>query len=224
MILGKAFYTFLKQAEGDLPILPPAIRALLPLSDGEADRITRLFCRTFFSDHHKRFLVLGINPGRLGAGKTGIAFTDTDALIKHCHFETTIMTTELSAQFIYEFIRQFGGTKSFYSKFLLSSVCPVGFISEGKNYNYYDSADLLKILESYIERQLTRLMELPIHRRVVFCLGKSKNSNYLKNINARLKFFDKIVTLPHPRFVMQYKRKQSKEFYKLYLNTLTSVL
>ena len=32
------------------------------------------------------------------------------------------------------------------------------------------------------------------------------------NLNAEMKFFDKIVPLPHPRFIMQYKLKKKDEY------------
>ena len=39
------------------------------------------FYHRFYNDDKPRNLILGINPGRLGAGATGIPFTDTKRLV-----------------------------------------------------------------------------------------------------------------------------------------------
>ncbi|PIQ29310.1 MAG: hypothetical protein COW63_13845 [Bacteroidetes bacterium CG18_big_fil_WC_8_21_14_2_50_41_14] len=39
-------------------------------------------------------------------------------------------------------------------------------------------------------------------------MGQGKNFDYLKMLNDEFHLFKKIVPLPHPRWVMQYKRKE----------------
>ena len=58
-----------------------------------------------------RVAVLGINPGRLGGGRTGIAFTDPGALTAYCGIahELPRRAPELSTQFVYEVITELGG-------------------------------------------------------------------------------------------------------------------
>ena len=53
---------------------------------------------------------------------------------------------ELSSEFIYSFIKEFGGVKKFYSKFFLSALFPLAILKDGKNYNYYDEPQLLNLL------------------------------------------------------------------------------
>ncbi|MFI5224347.1 MAG: DUF4918 domain-containing protein, partial [Nitrospirales bacterium] len=66
-------------------------------------------------------LILGINPGRLGAGLTGIPFTDPLKLQNICGIENTLpKKAELSADFIYTMISAFGGPEAFYKKFYFS--------------------------------------------------------------------------------------------------------
>ncbi|MEO8734074.1 MAG: DUF4918 domain-containing protein, partial [Flavobacteriales bacterium] len=60
--------------------LPSGIDVLDPFNGENADQvrqIVELFHRQYYSDERPRILMLGINPGRLGAGSTGICFTDT---------------------------------------------------------------------------------------------------------------------------------------------------
>ncbi|MBL0082208.1 MAG: DUF4918 family protein [Saprospiraceae bacterium] len=45
---------------------------------------------------------------------------------------------------MYEWIDAMGGATTFYQKYLIHSVCPLGFTKGTVNYNYYDD----KILEA----------------------------------------------------------------------------
>jgi len=54
---------------------------MIPSRDSSVVRkLIREFYTKFYSDCKPRQLVLGINPGRFGAGATGIPFTDTRRL------------------------------------------------------------------------------------------------------------------------------------------------
>jgi hypothetical protein len=70
----------------------------------EVQRLLQEFYTKYYSDTNNRTLILGINPGRLGAGLTGIPFTDSPALKNYCNINTSIATSETSAAFVYEFI------------------------------------------------------------------------------------------------------------------------
>jgi hypothetical protein len=39
-------------------------------------------------------------------------------------------------------------------------------------------------------------------------MGQGKNFEYLTMLNTEMRLFKKIVALPHPRWVMQYRRKE----------------
>ena len=55
--------------------LPPGIGVMNPYQSSEVQEIVHSFYTRFFSDTSPRVFVLGINPGRFGAGVTGISFT-----------------------------------------------------------------------------------------------------------------------------------------------------
>ena len=61
--------------DDDLDVLNPFEGA-----SPEQERSLADFYNKFYSDSKPRNLILGINPGRLGAGATGIPFTDTKRL------------------------------------------------------------------------------------------------------------------------------------------------
>lgn len=192
--------------------LPRGIQALFPFQDDTVESILKSFYEKYYSDENPRVLVLGINPGRLGAGITGISFTDPYHLEIECGISNPFdKKKELSSIFIYELIHSLGGVESFYSRFLISSVCPIGFIKKGINYNYYDDPALMRRLESYIVQSLKKHIALAKRSDVVFCLGKGKNFKYLNLLNQKYHFFDQIIPIPHPRWVLQYQRKNKDQ-------------
>ncbi|HHD83528.1 MAG TPA: DUF4918 family protein, partial [Campylobacteraceae bacterium] len=54
-------------------------------------------------------------------------------------------------------------------------------------------------------------------------IGQGKNLDVLKKLNKRYHFFDHIEVLPHPRWVMQYRRKQKEAFVLQYVEKLTQL-
>ncbi|MCB0609142.1 MAG: DUF4918 family protein, partial [Lewinella sp.] len=55
------------------------------------------------------------------------------------------------------------------------------------------------------------------------CLGEGQNYKYFTKINDEHGFFKTIVPLPHPRWVMQYRRRRMEEFKERYLIALTGI-
>ena len=50
-----------------------------------------------------------------------------------------------------------------------------------------------------------------------FCLGTGKNSQHLHRLNGKHGFFGEIVTLEHPRYIMQYKLRSKQLYIDKYL-------
>ena len=178
------------------------------------------FYSKFYSDNNSRNLILGINPGRFGAGVTGIPFTDTKRLSENCGLSIPgVKTYETSSVFVYEMIEAYGGAEKFYSRFYISSVVPLGFTSDNSkggvvNYNYYDNKKLTDSVYNFIIESLNKQLRFGINRDVCFCLGTGQNFKFLLKLNSELKLFQKIIPLEHPRYIMQYKTKQKQ----LYIN------
>ena len=170
------------------------------------------FYNKYFSDVNERRLILGINPGRFGAGVTGIPFTDPKILESECGINNPFPKKhELSAIFVYELIEAYGGKEIFYKDYFISSVCPLGFIKEGININYYDDKNLYKAVEKKIVSKMWDQLDIGMKRDVAFSLGKGTNYKFLKKLNEDHQFFDKVIPLPHPRWIMQYRRKSKEE-------------
>jgi hypothetical protein len=115
------------------------VELLLPFASREVSELNKRFYRKFYSDRNTRKFLIGINPGRLGGGVTGIPFTDPINLEKQLGINNRIQKKhELSSEFVYEVIRRMGGAKRFFAEFYLTAVSPVGFTRNGRNINYYD--------------------------------------------------------------------------------------
>jgi len=210
--------------------LPDGISVMNPFrGNPEIIPMISQFYYKFYNDNSSRHLILGINPGRFGAGVTGIPFTDSKRLLEKCQLSIPGLNTfETSSVFIYEMIDAFGGVEEFYNKFFISAVCPLGFTSinnKGKsvNYNYYDSRKLMEAVLSFIKDSLIKQLEFGINRDSCFCLGTGKNFKFLVQLNNEMRIFDRIVPLEHPRFIMQYRSKQKGVYIRKYLEEFGKV-
>ncbi len=207
--------------------LPPGIRVMNPYAENpQALEVSSLFYRRFYDDDHPRRLILGINPGRFGAGVTGVPFTDTQRLKEYCGLEIrNVETRELSSVFVYEMINAYGGTEKFYGDFFISAVSPLGFVrANGKggeiNYNYYDSRDLLEAVEPFIIQSIEEQLTFGIKTDTCYCLGNNKNYKYLLSLNRTKNYFEQVIPLEHPRYIMQYKLKQKYEYIRKFTERL----
>lgn len=211
------FYTSLHPVQD----LPNGIEWLYPQQNEDVLLLVRQFLNKYFNDTHKRRLFLGINPGRLGAGQTGINFTAARQLTEQCGISHSLKnSSELSAEFIYAMINAYGGPEQFYRNFFIGSVCPLGFVKNGKNLNYYDDKELQKAVEPFIIESIETQLNFPVDQSRCYCIGGEKNFKYLSTLNDRFHWFGEIVPLPHPRFIMQYRRKEVQPFIQLYLDAI----
>lgn len=72
--LAKRLLQYYQQLEPPYP-LPDGVEVLFPQQDKAVMKLVEQFLLKFYDDTRPRKLMLGINPGRLGAGLTGINFT-----------------------------------------------------------------------------------------------------------------------------------------------------
>lgn len=206
--------------------LPKGIRIMNPFRDNSSIlAITNQFYNKFYNDQKKRHLILGINPGRHGAGITGISFTDTVRLEKYCGIKINeFRSYETSSEFVYGMIEAYGGVDKFYSRYYINALCPLGFLKakQGRflNFNYYDDKKLINIMYDFMVRSTKELISFGIYTDTCYCLGTGKNYRFFSELNSREKLFDEIIPLEHPRFIMQYRRKQLKEYIDKYLRLL----
>ena len=204
--------------------LPSPVEWIYPFESKETKESMRLFFQKYYADDHIRHFLFGINPGRFGAGVTGVPFTDPIRLQEVCEIENEFQKrNELSSIFVYDVIKAFGGVNSFYKNFYITSVCPLGFIKNGKNYNYYDDKALEKAVEKFIIKNFKSQIKFGTGP-IAYSMGQGKNFKYLKALNDKHQFFEEVIPLPHPRWVMQYRLKRKQEYIDEYLEKLNRAL
>ncbi len=200
--------------------LPDDIDWLMPYEGKETKSVMTQFFKRYYEDENKRTFILGINPGRFGAGVTGIPFTDPIRLDNLGIKNDFPKRQELSSLFIYDMINLCGGPDLFYATYYITSLSPLGFVKNNKNYNYYDDRKLAEIVRPYIIENICTQIEFGADRSVVYCLGQGKNFAYLEQLNQEFKWWDRVVPLPHPRWIMQYNLKKKDEFLQQYKSIL----
>ncbi len=205
--------------------LPESVEVMNPFNNWDTRILSETFYRKFYNDTHPRVMILGINPGRFGAGVTGVPFTDPIKLKEKCGIPNRLeQKPELSSRFFYQLIDAYGGVEKFYSKFFISAVSPLGFVKDGKNLNYYDSKALQNARDPFILDTLQQQINFGIKTDTAICLGEGKNFKYLEDLNQHHHFFNEIIPLSHPRYIMQYKRKSVESYISQYLEVLHKTL
>ena len=192
-----------------------------PYTEPHTQAYVREFLEKYFSDNRERSLILGINPGRFGAGITGVTFMDPVALADECGIPNDMpRKRELSAIFVNMVIKHLGGPKAFYDRFFISAVSPLGFTRRGINMNYYDDRKLERAVTPFIVSSIEAQIALGCRRDRVIVLGRGQNAKFLTRLNDQYRWFDSVQPLDHPRFIMQYRRKKLDDYIASYESTL----
>lgn len=218
-------YAILKFYKQLSPVLDLAagVAIMNPFTEAYAWQLTEAFYNKFYHDTNPRTFIFGINPGRFGGGVTGIPFTDPIRLKDVCGIDNKLpKKAELSSLFIYDVIKAYGGPAQFYGDFFITALSPLGFTKNGINLNYYDDKALLKSIEPFIVHCIKLQQQTIAAANTCFCLGEGANYKIFQKLNDKYGFFKAIIPLPHPRFIMQYRRKKVTEYVQLYIQKLKS--
>ena len=207
------------------PRVPRGVRVMNPYEHDRVCQYVRVFLEKFFSDNAPRVLVLGINPGRFGAGLTGITFTDPVALADCCGIPNDLpRRRELSSIFVYDVIDRLGGPRAFYSRFFLTAAAPLGFTRRGLNYNYYDDPALRRAVTPFVVDSIRRQIEIGGRTDHAIIFGMGENYRFLDRLNEEHRFFGQLHALEHPRFILQYRRKRVAEYLARYEEVFSRTL
>lgn len=195
-----------------------------PYTERPVQGYLKSFLNKYFDDDRPRVAVLGINPGRFGAGVTGITFTDPVALADACGIPNHLpRNRELSSIYVYDVIDHMGGPEHFYQKFFLSAVCPLGFTREGVNLNYYDDRELERAMTPFIVSSVEQHIAIGCRRDHVVILGRGDNARFFSRLNEKHGWFGEVHAVDHPRFIMQYRRRHLDEYLAQYATLLSAI-
>lgn len=209
--------------------VPENFKVLNPFNSSNQEQIKKistLFYEKYYNDNNKRFMILGSSPARRGTAVTGVPYEDA----QHLQQETGVsidnfQINKASSNFLYDVIDKYGGSSKFYSKFYMNFVCPLGIVRKTKkesyvNCNYYEFKNLKDSLYNFIVESLKKQLAFNIDTSVCYCIGSGENYKFLIELNEKYKFFNSIIPLEHPRFIMQYNSKNKDHFFNKYLEAL----
>ena len=200
-------------------VIPRQYELLFPFGANDTREAFTAFYHKYYSDTQERHFIFGINPGRFGAGITGVPFTDPIRLESVAGISNPFeKKSELSSIFIYQVIEALQGLTAFTQAYYITSLCPLGFVKAGKNFNYYDDKHLADAVKPHIIDNINRQIEFGARRDKAFSLGMGKNVQYFTKLNEEHGWFKRVIPLPHPRWVMQYRRKQLDQFIAVFKN------
>ena len=178
------------------------------------------FHKKYVEPNSPKIVICGINPGRNGAGLTGIPFIDFASLsqmlpcIKKNDWEQ-------SANFFFSIIQEFG-IETFYRNFHVTNISWFGFsrIDKSKNVNYYEiPTEIQKYLINKFVEEMAFINPdyiIPLAEHVSWELDSLKKQDKIKaKIGTRLN---------HPAWVMAHRRKDLNTWRKKYVDTLSKYL
>lgn len=211
---------FYRKLPTDWP-LPESVEPIDSFRRNETIEALTAFYRRYLWEQRSRVGLFGINPGRFGAGLTGVQFTDPVRLEQVLGIRNPFpKRSELSSTFVYQVIAEYGEPQAFFREFYLSSLCPLGFTRGGRNCNFYDLPELRRVTEPLIVEHIRTQLDAGLTSKVAICLGRGRNAEVFEELNEAHGFFERILVVPHPRWVMQYRRPKVGEFVADYLRCL----
>ena len=226
MTIAKNILSFDKKLSHQILNVPNGFEIINPFISKNKDnikKITEIFYQKYYNDNNYRYIILGSSPARRGTSITGVPFEDATRLVLETGMKIeNFSINKQSSNFLSNVIVQYGGFEKFYNKFYMNFVCPFGIIKKNLNgnwvnCNYYEDKELTKSLYNFIIESLHEQIKIGINTSKCYCIGSGENYNFLSELNEKYKFFDVIIPLEHPRFIMQYNSKNKKLFIEKYL-------
>ncbi|WP_391207752.1 uracil-DNA glycosylase family protein [Psychrobacillus sp. L4] len=156
--------------------------------------LVRTYYREMYKGQGNRIVFCGINPGKNGAGKTGIPFIDFKGLSQLLP-DITNQDSENSAQFIMSVISEIGAEK-FHDCVYMTNLSWFGFTRHGSNINYYELPKHLQatFTDSFIDEMdlVQPTFIVPLSEEVEKTLKQMTAEGRLKHPLAK--------RLPHPYY------------------------
>jgi hypothetical protein len=149
------------------------------------------FNQRFYANGIPKIVLFGINPGRLGAGKTGVPFVDFKSLSRLLA-GISRADSERSAQFFFRVIEHFDAER-FYASFYVTNVSWVGYVKDARNVNFHElpGAALQKVLDLFREEMAV------VKPAKIISLSGSVHETVR---NVLRKDVDCSTVLPHPNY------------------------
>lgn len=224
MSVGKTITDWLLALHLDAS-LPDGIEVLTPYEHPEVRSVVKAFGAIYQSDDSPRLGLWGINPGRFGAGVTGLSFTDPWAVEHQLGISTALQgRRELSAEFVSLVVEAYGGAAPFYRDVVLTAFSPLGFVRNGVNVNFYDDPALERAIIPFVLRHVHAMHAAGVRHDAMVVLGTGALKRFVERHIVHAFPDTAFVYLEHPRFIMQYRRKRVDEYVQRYVEQIRALL
>lgn len=153
------------------------------------------FLDYFFNDNKNRNLIIGLNPGKIGANKTGIAFTDPTNAIEYLQLDIPEDSTrERSSRNLYPlFLEAFNGEiDKFYQSYFITNLFLLGAVEYNHQHDLVNTKfDNLKKVSSFKALMIEHLKILikTFKPNYIIAVGEDTYKiikSYLKNNNPEI--------------------------------------
>ena len=175
--------------------------------------VYEFYKKVYCTDKKNRIVFCGINPGRKGAGKTGVPFFDYMSL-SNILASVKNNDSEQSAQFIWSVISECG-IEDFFNNVYLTNICWLGFTKDKKNINYYEFDENIKEL---IFNEFLKEMRI-IKPKIIFSLSNEVHNDLIRLKTKFNENWEINNNLKHPYFC---SFNNTDEWRKKYLETIKS--
>ncbi|MGG4490927.1 uracil-DNA glycosylase family protein [Metabacillus idriensis] len=170
--------------------------------------LVKKYYETMYKLQDERIVLCGINPGRNGAGKTGIPFIDFRGA-SHVLSDVFNDDWERSAQFILSIIKEVG-IEDFHKRVYMTNLSWFGFKKDGKKLNYYKLPHHLAnaFTESFINE-----MDI-VNPKVIIPLSKEVEKTLEHMVRTKKLNYPVAPRLPHPYYcsIGENTGKYKKEY------------
>ena len=162
-------------------IIESLSRGSISLLDGfieNIDIVNEFYKIVYQKNNVNRIVLCGINPGRNGAGKTGVPFIDNLSLSKILS-KIEERDSEPSAQFVWSVISKFNNFNEFFDSVYLTNISWLGFTKNGNNYQYYELENELRV--EFIKGFVQEMNIVKPYAIIPLSIDVNKDINILKN-------------------------------------------
>ena len=175
--------------------------------------IAEQFWQQYVPEPLPQTVIVGLNPGRMGAGLTGVPLLDFRSLTNLLpDARLPRNDTEPSANFFHR-VAQHIGAEKFYRQFYVSNVSAVGYLRDNKNCNYHDLPDAA---QQIVEQRFRDEMAVVAPKRII-ALGREVEATVQR-------LYDdgaiRISHLPHPSWIMTYRLREAQSWVRRYTQML----
>ena len=182
--------------------------------------LVRAFFRAYYAGSAPRVVICGINPGRYGAGQTGLPFLDFHTLGRLlegvCDMDGR-RGRERSAAFVASVIDHFG-PRRFFDNVYLTNLSWFGFVKEGRNWNH---DRLAPEIQHVLHADFCREMSL-VRPKVIVPTGRSVEEGLDRLREGGMLTCPVGPRLNHPNYCAFPTRVAAER--RLYIETLTRLM